>query len=137
MEMFRNLGPALRLIREERRLTQAELARAAAIGKSQLSKYESGKEKPKLESLEKLLSVLSVRPVDLFAIMNLLGLEFDRIDPIQGSEPTPATTRVPLGPGVLSARVQDVFIQVHQDLLRLHSVLVGETVTARRNPESP
>jgi transcriptional regulator with XRE-family HTH domain len=136
MDMFRHLGPALRLIREERRLTQAELARAAAIGKSQLSKYESGKEKPKLDSLEKLLSVLSVRPVDLFAVMNLLGLELDRIDPSRG-EPAPAAARAPLGPGVLSARVQDVFVQVHQDLLTLHSVLVGETVAARRNSDSP
>ena len=36
------------------------MARLAGIGKSQLSKYESGKELPKLDSLEKVLLVLNV-----------------------------------------------------------------------------
>ena len=63
--MFADLGSALRLLREAAGLTQAELAQKAGMGKSQLSKYENGKELPKLETLERLLEVLDTEPADL------------------------------------------------------------------------
>jgi len=46
--------------------SQAEVAREAGIGKSQLSKYENGKELPKLDSLGKVLSVLEISPLTFF-----------------------------------------------------------------------
>src|ERR1700709_141250 len=64
--MFQNLGKALALVRELRGKTQAQVARAAGVGKSQLSKYENGKELPKLDSLEKLLDALGVSAFDFF-----------------------------------------------------------------------
>jgi DNA-binding XRE family transcriptional regulator len=70
--MFENLGPALGLLRELRRHSQAEVARRAGIGKSQLSKYENGKELPKLDSLEKVLNVLGVEAVALFAVVAVI-----------------------------------------------------------------
>jgi transcriptional regulator with XRE-family HTH domain len=77
-DMFANLGPALRLARELRGMSQAEVARQAGIGKSQLSKYEQGKEQPKLESLERVLAVLNLGSLDFFYALHLLDRGADR-----------------------------------------------------------
>ena len=66
VELFADVGRTLTLLRDLRGLSQAALAWNAGIGKSQLSKYENGKEKPKLESLSKLLAVLEVQPLQFF-----------------------------------------------------------------------
>ena len=70
--MFGNLGRTLRLLRELRDLSQGQVAREAGIGKSQLSKYENGRELPKLESLAKVLKVLRIGPYEFFYTMHLL-----------------------------------------------------------------
>ena len=70
--MFSDLGSALRLLRESAGPAQAALARRAGPGKSQLSKYENGRELPKLESLERLLEVLDAEPATLFYTAHLL-----------------------------------------------------------------
>lgn len=70
--MFAELGLTLRALRESKGLSQGELARRAGMGKSQLSKYESGKELPKLGSLEKLLRALDAEPLTLFYTAHLL-----------------------------------------------------------------
>jgi transcriptional regulator with XRE-family HTH domain len=121
MDMFRNLGPALRLMREERGLSQSALARAAGIGKSQLSKYESGRERPKLDSLEKLLTVLSIRVADFFAVVSLIDRELARIDGPAADPPVPVS-------GLLPEIVQQALVQIHQDLSSLQSALVVEAV---------
>ena len=74
--MFRNLGRSLTLLREMRGKSQAQVAREAGIGKSQLSKYESGKELPKLDSLEKVLTALDLGPVDLFSTLEMVDRRF-------------------------------------------------------------
>jgi transcriptional regulator with XRE-family HTH domain len=124
MDMFRNLGPALRLMREERGLSQSALARAAGIGKSQLSKYESGRERPKLDSLEKLLTVLSIRVADFFAVVSLIDRELARID---GRE-SPGAGEPAVVSGLLPEIVQKALVQIHQDLSSLQSALVVEAV---------
>jgi transcriptional regulator with XRE-family HTH domain len=70
--MFAGLGSTLRLLREQAGLSQGELARNAGMGKSQISKYESGKEFPRLESLERLLDALGVEPLTFFYTAHLL-----------------------------------------------------------------
>jgi transcriptional regulator with XRE-family HTH domain len=70
--MFANVGKILRLLRELRGLSQAEVARHAGIGSSQLSKYERGTELPKLESLERVLRVLDFRQDSFFCAVALL-----------------------------------------------------------------
>ena len=124
MDMFRNLGPALRLLREERGLSQAALARAAGIGKSQLSKYESGRERPKLDSLEKLLTVLAIRGADFFAVVSLIDRELARID----DPASPAAGATAALSGLLPEIVQKALVQIHQDLSDLQSALVVEAV---------
>jgi transcriptional regulator with XRE-family HTH domain len=70
--MFVNLGRTLSLLRELRGKSQAQVAREAGIGKSQLSKYENGKELPKLDSLEKVLGVLKVGHFEFFYTLYLV-----------------------------------------------------------------
>jgi transcriptional regulator with XRE-family HTH domain len=72
MGMFVNLGRTLSLLRDLRGKSQAQVAREAGIGKSQLSKYENGKELPKLDSLEKVLSVLQVGQFEFFYTLHLV-----------------------------------------------------------------
>jgi transcriptional regulator with XRE-family HTH domain len=72
MGMFANLGRTLSLLRELRGKSQARVAREAGIGKSQLSKYENGKELPKLDSLEKVLNVLEVGHFEFFYTLYLV-----------------------------------------------------------------
>jgi len=71
--MFEHLGAALRLLREQAGLSQTRAAREAGMGKSQLSKYETGRELPKLDSLARLLQALGVQPLWLFYVANVLG----------------------------------------------------------------
>src|SRR5688500_20336406 len=72
MTMFINLGRTLSLLRELRGKSQALIAREAGIGKSQLSKYENGKELPKLDSLEKVLKALEVGHFEFFYTLYLV-----------------------------------------------------------------
>jgi transcriptional regulator with XRE-family HTH domain len=70
--MFETLGLTLRVLRELTGGSQAELARKARIGKSQLSKYENGKELPKLESLRKITVALGTTPLVVFYVSFVL-----------------------------------------------------------------
>lgn len=73
---FSNLGLALQVVRQFSGQSQANLARNAGVGKSQLSKYENGKELPKLESLGRLLKVLGMSPLTFFMVLDILdGIE--------------------------------------------------------------
>jgi transcriptional regulator with XRE-family HTH domain len=83
--MFDNLGRALGLLRELRGLSQAALARKTGLGKSQISKYENGKEQPKLESLERLLTALDFQPSALFCLVAFL----DRLPEVLDDTPVP------------------------------------------------
>jgi transcriptional regulator with XRE-family HTH domain len=69
---FAQLGRSLKALRESAGLSQAELARKAGVGKSQLSKYENGKELPKLETLARLVEALGVEPLTLFYTAHVL-----------------------------------------------------------------
>lgn len=91
--MFANLGRTLGLLRELRGKSQARVAREAGIGKSQLSKYENGKELPKLDSLEKVLNALGVGHFEFFYTLYLVderAAGLARSDGAQAQTPPPA-----------------------------------------------
>jgi transcriptional regulator with XRE-family HTH domain len=123
--MFENLGNALALLRELRRVSQAEVARRAGIGKSQLSKYENGKEQPKLDSLEKVLNVLRVGPVGLFTVVAVL----DGWTAETGGEgeAIAAPSLAPRWPGMGFPMVDEAFEATLGDLLILQRSML-ETV---------
>ncbi len=58
MPVFEGLGKALRWLREKKSRRQYEVAEAAGITKAMLSSYETGKQRPSLETLEKALDAL-------------------------------------------------------------------------------
>jgi len=63
--VFEGLGKALRWLREKAGLRQYETAIEAGITKAMLSAYETGKQSPSLESLEKVLDALNADLVSL------------------------------------------------------------------------
>lgn len=76
MPAFRNLGTALLLLRTFTRKSQQQVAREVGCGKSQLSKYESGRELPKLDTLDRLLPALGTSSLSLFFLVSVLdGIE--------------------------------------------------------------
>ena len=85
---FRNIGKALAILRRQKGLTQAQLAARCGMGRPQVSRYESGRELMKLETLEKILDTLRVEAEDFFRFLSSLDdsgepreiRERDRID---------------------------------------------------------
>jgi len=57
---FEDLGKALRWIRQRQGKKQYEVAEAAAITKAMLSSYENGKQRPALDTLERILDALEI-----------------------------------------------------------------------------
>jgi transcriptional regulator with XRE-family HTH domain len=65
MSALFGLGKALRWLRAKQDRRQYELAAAAGITKAMLSSYETGKQKPSLDTLEKILDTLGADLADL------------------------------------------------------------------------
>ncbi len=120
--MFEHLGKALVLLRHLRGMSQGQLARAAGLGKSQLSKYENGQELPKLDSLEKILGALILSYVDLFSALH----EIDRraaglgaFDP-EREGGFPLFAAHPGGKSLLTEKgLEEAFVRIHAGLLDL------------------
>jgi transcriptional regulator with XRE-family HTH domain len=73
---FGNIGRAVALIRQETGLSQAALAYKCGIGRSQLSKYETGKETMRLDTLGRVLGVLHVEPEHFFRFVRSIEQAF-------------------------------------------------------------
>ena len=63
--VFEGLGKALRWLREKQGKRQYQVAQIAGITKAMLSAYETGKQKPSLDTLEKVLAALGADLADL------------------------------------------------------------------------
>lgn len=151
MAMFANLGRTLSLLRELRGKSQARVAREAGIGKSQLSKYENGKELPKLDSLEKVLIALKVGYFEFFYTLYLvdrraadLGAdekkrrgEMPNPAPLVDSEGEPLYLPPLNGNTLLSESTDQAFSQVFTDLLLLYRRIFEQMVLSGFNrPEN-
>ena len=126
MAMFTNLGRTLSLLRELRGKSQARVAREAGIGKSQLSKYENGKELPKLDSLEKVLIALKVSYFEFFYTLYLVDRRASDLEPAADGtggeaphEPLLLPSFLP-GNTLLDDTTDRAFSQVFTDLLLLY-----------------
>jgi transcriptional regulator with XRE-family HTH domain len=131
MIMFANLGRTLSLLRELRGKSQARVAREAGIGKSQLSKYENGKELPKLDSLEKVLNALKVGYFEFFYTLHLVDRRAADLargegeggeDPAAGEGSGEPLYLPPVAGGttLLAETTDQAFSQVFTDLLLLY-----------------
>lgn len=66
---FRHLPGALRLLRDRRGITQRQLAEEAACTLKQISAYETARQRPRIETLERILAVLDADATDLARAM--------------------------------------------------------------------
>jgi transcriptional regulator with XRE-family HTH domain len=114
MAVFRQVGLAIRLARGRAGLTLTVLAERAAVGKSQLSKYEKGKELPKFESLARIINALGTDALTFFCWANRLARDVADED---------------IGMELLQARcaaleVDDPFKKVLGDILDLYRLYI-------------
>jgi transcriptional regulator with XRE-family HTH domain len=123
---FKQVGSALRLVREERGLSLARLAVLSSSGKSQLSKYENGKELPKLDSLARILDALDVEPLTLFYWAGRLARGVSEAD--IGEETLRSETRRDAG--------SQTFKELFDCALEAHREYVEAKMGARR-PSKP
>ncbi|HEX5718704.1 MAG TPA: helix-turn-helix transcriptional regulator [Thermoanaerobaculia bacterium] len=147
--MFDNLGRTLSLLRELRGRSQAWVAREAGIGKSQLSKYENGKELPKLDSLEKVLIVLEVGHFEFFYTLYLVdrrAADLNRGKEKENEKGTEEAGREPSlddepvypppifkGHPLLSEPTDQAFTRVFADLLLLYRRVFEQVVLSGIN----
>src|SRR5215831_3340064 len=73
MSIFAGLGRSLRWLRERQAKRQYQVAEAAGITKAMLSAYETGKQKPSLETLEKILAALGCDLNDLHNAVQIVN----------------------------------------------------------------
>jgi transcriptional regulator with XRE-family HTH domain len=137
MGMFANLGRTLSLLRELRGKSQARVAREAGIGKSQLSKYENGKELPKLDSLEKVLNALKVGYFEFFYTLYLVDRRAAELELGDDAGATARSAVEPLylpplvkGESLLAESTDQAFRQVFTDLLLLYRRVFEQVVLA-------
>ncbi len=142
MAMFTNLGHTLGLLRELRGKSQARVAREAGIGKSQLSKYENGKELPKLDSLEKVLIALKVSYFEFFYTLQLVDRRASELEPAENGDGDEASSPEPLpvppfasGHTLLDDTTDQAFSQVFTDLLLLYRRVFQQRVLPGGGPD--
>jgi len=140
MAMFTNLGQTLSLLRELRGQSQARVAREAGIGKSQLSKYENGKELPKLDSLEKVLNALNVGYFEFFYTQFIVDRRAAELDRDQSADPLGEPLFLPPLPNagaLLSGSADEAFNRVFSDLLLLYRRIFEQLALSGRVAEEP
>src|SRR5579863_758224 len=116
---FDNTGKALAAMRRQRRLTQGQFAALCGNGRSQVSRYEAGKEVMKLGTLEKLLACLCVEPEDFFRLLRSMG-------------DTSVPRRQPVPPSHEDHRLADAFCNLHAAIDDLRQVVEASVGPAAR-----
>ncbi len=79
--VLNGLGQALRWLRDRLGRKQYQVAEAAGITKGMLSAYETGRQRPSLETLEKLLTTLGCDLHDLHNAIQIVNGRPDAIRP--------------------------------------------------------
>lgn len=86
--IFDHLHRVLTLLRVERGLQQNELAARAGVARAAMSRYETGKAKPTIDNLGKILTALQVSPVDFGEAVERVRRRVE-----EGVEPPPRRLR--------------------------------------------
>ncbi len=92
--ILNGLGPALRWLRDRRGMKQYQVAAAAGITKGMLSAYETGRQRPSLETLDKILNTLEC---DLNHLHNALQIVNGRPEALIQQSGRPAAWQTPAG----------------------------------------
>lgn len=88
MTGFKDIGTALRWLRNQRGKKQREVARAAGITPAMLSAYETGKHRPSLDTTERVLAALRCDVVDLTKALQIVKVSENAFQG-QGDEAVP------------------------------------------------
>lgn len=126
--MFENVGKALTLIREIRGMSQTEVARQAGTGKSQISKYENGKELPRLHTLRNVLTALNIGAFEFWYTVHLIDMQVEKLDV---SEQMKAQLLPPLplsGPGLLSNETDSAFKRLLGEVMHVYHSMWREKI---------
>lgn len=81
MKAFEGLGKALRWLRARQDKRQYQVAEDAGVTKAMLSAYETGKQKPSLDTLEKILDGLDASLDDLHRALRIVNGQEDPLRP--------------------------------------------------------
>jgi transcriptional regulator with XRE-family HTH domain len=103
MPIFDGLGRSLRWLRERQVKRQYQVAAGAGITKAMLSAYETGKQKPSLDTLEKILDALVCDLNDLHNALQIVNGRPERMRSAGGDPWRVAGTAgegAPSGPGL-------------------------------------
>jgi transcriptional regulator with XRE-family HTH domain len=73
--ILKGLGPALRWLRDRRGRKQYQVANTAGITKGMLSAYETGRQRPSLDTLDKVLDTLGCNLNDLHNALRIVNGE--------------------------------------------------------------
>ncbi len=73
MPIFHGLGRSLRWLRDRQGKRQYQVADLAGVTKAMLSAYETGKQKPSLDTLEKILEALGSDLADLHSALQIVN----------------------------------------------------------------
>lgn len=152
MYAFDGLGKALRWIRDKQEKKQYQVAEAAGVTKAMLSAYETGKQKPSIETLEKILSALHVDLADLSNALQVVNERSPLVrspdafggGPSQGELPgagepvvdvyTALGLQRPLPP--LAEEAMSEMLQGFHKLLRYYYHAIVATVAATSTPKA-
>ncbi|HLX10962.1 MAG TPA: helix-turn-helix transcriptional regulator [Thermoanaerobaculia bacterium] len=116
---FKDIAKVLERLRRQRGLSQAQLADLCEIGRSQVSRYEAGKELMKLATLERILATLAVEPEDFFHAVGSIG---------KAPVPQEETARE----RCQGRQLDDAFRKLHSAIDELRQVVEGLSKPARR-----
>lgn len=122
MGTFNHLGRALRWLREERGLRQYHLAETATITKAMLSSYETGRQKPSLDTLEKVMQALGC---DLHELA-------DTLDAFAGKQRMPRKPSTPESRPPVPASTSGAEVDVYRLLGVSEPMPAGEEVAMRQ-----
>jgi transcriptional regulator with XRE-family HTH domain len=116
--MFANIGKALALLRQERGVSQKELAHRCQIGRARISNFETGKEIMRLDTLEKVLRSLAVEPSQFYGLVMSLDSSLKLVT---------------AGPGEPEGRMlEDAFLNLHAAIDKLQKAV--DQAFASRSP---
>ena len=81
-ELRAEVGARLRLIREERRISQEEIAFAAEVTQASISNYENGRNEIPLSVLLSVCDFLSVPLAEMLPMANLYSTAHEPVQPV-------------------------------------------------------
>jgi transcriptional regulator with XRE-family HTH domain len=129
--LFQNLGNTLLLVRNLRRKSQAQVAHDARIGKNQLSKYEHGKELPRLDVLNRLLTALDVSIHGFFYTLALVDERASLLSSSDASTQRSLLVVPKKGGSLLLPETEEAFAKLQSLVLDLYRYIYTELVFHR------